>query len=112
MASASNPYHNLVSGCSPDSFINLFRAEWKGHIQSFPGRYQAGKQLLSGSRFRPMLVCWGYLLSGSDFHGQARRNVAQAAVYVELLHKATLLIDDLIDHDASRNGEESFHRQF
>jgi geranylgeranyl pyrophosphate synthase len=59
-----------------------------------------------------MLVCWGYLLSGSDFHGQARRNVAQAAVYVELLHKATLLIDDWIDHDASRNGEESFHRQF
>ena len=71
-----------------------------------------GKQLVSGSRFRPLLVSWGYLLSGEEFGENNRAEVAGLAVYVELLHKATLLIDDLIDDDESRNGEQSFHAEF
>jgi len=105
-------YHHLVLGPSPSSFISLFQQQWKEHIRSFPKRYQVGKQLVMGSRFRPLLVSWGYLLSGEDFDESNRADVAKLAVYVELLHKATLLIDDLIDKDGTRNGEESFHAEF
>jgi heptaprenyl diphosphate synthase len=57
-------------------------------------------------------VSWGYLLAGADFSEDNRADVARVAVYVELLHKATLLIDDLIDEDDARNGEEAFHAEF
>lgn len=112
MRPKTNPYHCWVLGSSPDSFINLFQAQWKEHIKSFPARYQTGQQLVLGSRFRPLLVSWGYLLSGSDFTNHNRVEIAKLAVYIELLHKATLLIDDLIDQDDTRNGHESFHLEF
>lgn len=112
MTPNSESYHYLVLGPKPSSFINLFQAQWEEHIRSFPKRYQTGKQLVMGSRLRPLLVSWGYLLAGEDFDENNRAKVARVAVYVELLHKATLLIDDLIDEDNTRNGEESFHVEF
>jgi len=105
-------YHDSVLGSAPGSFINLFLAQWQEHISTFPPRYQTGKQILHGSRLRPLLVAWGYLLAGADFNDDLRADVARLAVYVELLHKATILVDDLIDDDSVRNGEESFHAQF
>jgi geranylgeranyl pyrophosphate synthase len=105
-------YLDLVLGSSPGSFMNLFQAQWREHVSSFPKRYQTGKQIVHGSRLRPLLVAWGYLLAGVDFDDDRRTDVARLAVYVELLHKATILIDDLIDEDSARNGEESFHSQF
>jgi geranylgeranyl pyrophosphate synthase len=112
MTLASCPYDDTVLGSAPGSFVNLFLAQWQDHLSSFPLRYQAGKQILHGSRLRPLLVAWGYLLAGADFDDARRADVARLAVYVELLHKATILIDDLIDDDNIRNGEESFHIQF
>jgi heptaprenyl diphosphate synthase len=112
MATEPRPYHHLVLGSSPNSFINLFQAQWKEHLKTFPKRYQTAKQLVLGSRFRPLLVSWGYLLSGGDFDEVDRAEIAKVAVYVELLHKGTLLIDDLIDQDDIRNGEKSFHAEF
>src|SRR5688572_6942013 len=100
-------YHDLLLGSTPSSFMNLFQAQWREHISSFPTRYQTGKQIVHGSRLRPLLVAWGYLLAGVDFDYARRADVARLAVYVELLHKATILIDDLIDDDSARNGEES-----
>ncbi len=105
-------YHDLVLGSGPSSFMNLFKAQWLEHLSSFPTRYQTGKQIVHGSRLRPLLVAWGYLLAGADFADSHRADVASLALYVELLHKATILIDDLIDDDSARNGEESFHIQF
>jgi heptaprenyl diphosphate synthase len=99
-------------GSSPNSFLNLFQAQWKQHIESFPERHNAARQLVLGSRFRPLLVGWGYLLAGAKFELLNRSELAWMAVYVELLHKATLLIDDLIDQDHTRNGEKSFHAEF
>lgn len=112
MTPAPDFYHDLVLGSSHNSFMSQFQTAWREHVSSFPTRYQTGKQIVHGSRLRPLLVAWGYLLAGVDFDDERRADVANLAVYVELLHKATILIDDLIDEDDVRNGEESFHIQF
>ena len=109
---APSSYHDLVIGPDVSSFMNLFVAQWQEHVSSFPSRYRTGKQILQGARLRPLLVAWGYLLAGRDFDDHHRADVARLAVYIELLHKATILIDDLIDDDDVRNGQESFHTQF
>jgi len=105
-------YDELVLGSSRNSFINVFETHWEEHLQSFPQRYRSSKQLVQGSRFRPVLVAWGYLLSGSDLDETNIDEIARLSVYVELLHKATLLIDDLVDQDDVRNGAPSFHVEF
>ena len=105
-------FDTLVLGSSTNSFINLFELRWKEHLSSFPQKYRQAKQLQIGSRFRPLLVAWGHLLSGGDFGSARRLEVANLAVYVELLHKATLLIDDFIDGDNARHGRPAFHAEF
>jgi geranylgeranyl pyrophosphate synthase len=92
--------------------MNLFHAHWREHIKTFPTRYQRSEQIVHGSRLRPLLVAWGCLLAGDDFDDSRRAEVSRLSVYVELLHKATILIDDLIDRDDARNGQPSFHAQF
>jgi geranylgeranyl pyrophosphate synthase len=112
MTPEPSSYHDWVLGSDSSSFLNLFQTQWREHINSFPTRYQKSKQIIHGSRLRPLLVAWGYLLAGADFDDSHRADIAGLALYVELLHKATILIDDLIDDDDARNGEESFHAQF
>ena len=109
---ATKHFDTLVMGPSTDSFMNLFESSWNEHLTSFPQKYRQGKQLQAGSRFRPLLVAWGYLLSGGDFNHESRLIVANLAIYVELLHKATLLIDDFIDGDTARHGLPAFHTEY
>lgn len=90
----------------------LFERGWTAHLQTLPARYRKGHQLRVGSRFRPLLVCWGHILSGDSFCLSKRKNLAGLAIYIELLHKATLLIDDLIDGDSARHGYPTFHVEF
>jgi heptaprenyl diphosphate synthase len=105
-------FHELVLGRSDTSFRSLFEAEWSAHLSSFPENFEGAAQLRIGSRFRPCLVAWGFLLAGGSFDLRARREVVHYGVYVELLHKATLLIDDLIDNDPARHGKPAFHVEF
>ena len=105
-------FHELVLGRSDTSLRSLFEAEWSAHLSRFPENFESATQLRIGSRFRPCLVAWGYLLASGSFDLQTRKEVARYAVYVELLHKATLLIDDLIDNDPARHGKPAFHVEF
>ena len=102
----------LILGSEPDSFRSVFEQSWHAHISCFPKRFQTAIQLRIGSRFRPHLVAWGHLLAGGLFDFANRFELANLALYVELLHKATILIDDLIDGDSARHGEPAFHVEF
>jgi len=104
--------HELVLGRSDTSFRSFFEAEWLAQLSNFPENFEKAIQLRIGSRFRPCLVAWGYILAGGSFDPDARIEVARHAVYVELLHKATLLVDDLIDNDPARHGKPAFHVEF
>ena len=60
-----------------------------------------------GKRLRPALV-----VLGSEIVGGCSERVLDAAVAVELLHKLTLIHDDIVDHDDYRRGRRSFHTVF
>ena len=110
--SSARSYFSLIMGPSSGSFLHLFQEKWDEHLQTLPKKYRAAEQLRVGSRFRPLLVAWGYILAGASFEDNSRSQLADVAVYIELLHKATILIDDLIDGDPTRRGQASFHVEF
>lgn len=60
-----------------------------------------------GKRLRPMLV----LLSAKLF-GQVNERTVRAATFVELVHSATLLHDDVVDDADERRGRSSVKAQF
>lgn len=62
----------------------------------------------SGRRFRPLL----FLLAYKVLERPIDENGYQLAAAIELLHKASLLHDDLVDDDELRRGRPSFHTRF
>ena len=62
-----------------------------------------------GKRFRPISVIIAYrAVTGKT----PPPNYYQAACTVEILHNASLLHDDLIDHDETRRGGPTFHAKY
>lgn len=61
-----------------------------------------------GMRFRPVLQNIGYLTTG----GKDPKMLVPYAASLELMHKASLIHDDLIDQDYFRRGRPSFYNQF
>jgi len=103
---------NKVLSSEKDSFRSIFEIKWKNHLDLLPAKYSNAKQLVIGNRLRPLLICWGFLFSGKELNKFNKQSLAEFAIYIELLHKGTLLVDDLIDEDSTRHGEPSFHKEF
>ncbi|HPT82988.1 MAG TPA: polyprenyl synthetase family protein [Limnochordia bacterium] len=61
-----------------------------------------------GKRFRASLSLLGFLVCG----GEDVQCIIPAAVSLELLHKASLVHDDLVDGDALRRGRPTFHARY
>ncbi|MFX1351030.1 MAG: polyprenyl synthetase family protein [Promethearchaeota archaeon] len=61
-----------------------------------------------GKRLRPAAFIAGYEGVG----GKERGDIDLASLSIELLHNATLLHDDLIDHDETRRGGPTFHAKY
>lgn len=62
----------------------------------------------NGRRFRPLLFMLGYKVFGQE----TDENSLQLAVAIEMLHKASLLHDDLVDADDYRRGKPTFHQRY
>ena len=60
-----------------------------------------------GKRLRPILV----LLSAKLF-GESNEQTLRAATFVEMVHGATLIHDDVVDDDDQRRGHASVKAQF
>ncbi len=68
-----------------------------------------------GMRFRPCLMYLACLACGADTVCSVEEDgysLIRLASAVELLHKASLVHDDLIDEDTLRRGRPSFHAVF
>jgi len=62
-----------------------------------------------GKRFRPIAVIIGCKVVGGDIDHE---RLYTAACSMEILHNASLVHDDLIDHDATRRGGPTFHTRY
>lgn len=103
MASGIDSYHVATK-----NFLKDFDIYWKDTINTMGLR---SEQLNTGNRLRPQICLWGYLatVSPDDVATHNYSIIANIAVSIELVHKASLLIDDWIDNDSERNGNPSFH---
>jgi geranylgeranyl pyrophosphate synthase len=67
----------------------------------------AKSALMKGLRVRPVLVYLGYnLLNETAVSNDA---VVSLAAALELVHKASVILDDLVDGDDQRRGNPTFH---
>jgi geranylgeranyl diphosphate synthase type I len=62
-----------------------------------------------GKRFRPIAVVIGCKVVGGNLDHE---RLYRAACSIEILHNASLIHDDLIDHDVARRGGPTFHTRY
>lgn len=96
----------LASG--EEIFIEHYEKKWDEILSDV---YYHTELLSYGHKFRPRLVYWGYCagkpitaINSDDYDA-----IAQVAVCIELVHKASILLDDYIDGDTARHGIDAFH---
>jgi geranylgeranyl diphosphate synthase type I len=77
------------------------------HVQYYD--YIREYMMRGGKRFRPMSVVVAYKAIGGDLPPE---KYYKAACSVEILHNASLIHDDLIDHDETRRGGPTFHARY
>ncbi len=92
-------------------FLERFDYYWKEAIDSLEVQ---SPQLAVGNRLRPQICLWGYLatLNQEEILQHDYNLIANMAVSIEMVHKASLLVDDWIDNDAERHGDPTFHIEF
>ena len=96
-------------GTEDSCFITMFNKYWKNEIASQNLPYTNAIQIETGNRLRPLLVAWGYYANCSH---ENNSYIADYAISIELLHKASILLDDLIDEDIARHEQKTFHIQY
>lgn len=91
-----------------DCFLKQFCYHWNQVLKEL-GEQQA--QLNAGNRLRPQICLWGYLatIQPDEVKTHDFSKIASIAVSIEMIHKASLLLDDWIDDDSERHGHPSFH---
>lgn len=101
----------LIYKAVTKSFLDNFDIFWTDTINAM-GLDSA--QLKVGNRLRPQICLWGYLatVNSYDVATHDYSHIANIAVSIELVHKASLLIDDWIDNDSERHGNPSFHIEY
>jgi len=91
-------------------FHPIFESYWQSTLKEL---HTTQAQLTTGSRLRPQLTLLGYLaaLDQEQWETDSLSVAAKVAVSIELIHKASLLLDDWIDGDAQRHGLPAFHAE-
>ena len=91
-----------------NTFIKYYEKNWNDFISEV---YYKTELLSYGHKFRPRLVYWGYCAGKSykDISETDYNAISRVAISIELVHKASTLLDDYIDGDTARHGMEAFH---
>lgn len=98
--------YKAVTNC----FLEKFDYHWSEVLKEL-GDQQA--QLIAGNRLRPQICLWGYLaaVQPDELDSHDFERIANVAVSIEMIHKASLLLDDWIDDDNERHGRPAFHAE-
>ena len=89
-----------------DKFNQRFDIHWQNITEILETKHP---QLTYGSRLRPQICLWGFLIAQHFPSDSDIDKISNAAVSIELLHKATIIIDDWIDNDNERHGFNAYH---
>ena len=92
-----------------ESFLREFDKHWK-EMLSFINCWQS--QLVQGNRLRPQICLWGYMATQSFQENLSFESIASVSVSIEMIHKASLMLDDWIDQDGERHGMPAFHTEY
>ena len=92
-------------------FLDEFEHIWNETLQKL--KYNQN-QLVIGNRLRPQICLWGYLslYPNIEVTNISLSNIASVSVSIEMIHKASLLLDDWIDCDSERHGKPTFHKEY
>lgn len=95
-------------------FISSFEGKWEQFINGISDSINVeNSQIYSGNRLRPQLVFWGYYIGCEHLHKDCKiDDIASISISFEAIHKASIIIDDIIDKDELRKGIPTFHYQF
>lgn len=102
-------YYEEIIGRNQTNFISMFNQKWQEEISSHKLPYSQASQIMSGNRLRPIILAWGYYANISHIDHEF---ILDFAICIELIHKASILLDDLIDNDNARHGLSTFHIEY
>lgn len=102
-------YYETIMGSKTSCFLPTFNRLWNDEISKQNLPYINALQINTGNRLRPLLMAWGYYANCSY---ENNTHIADYAISIELIHKSTILFDDLIDEDIARHGLKTFHIQY
>lgn len=105
-------YYKYIMGESDSSIQNVFHKKWITFLDSINMPYSKALQLRIGSHLRPLLVYWGYFLGKKEDDEQELNQITELALCVEIIHKVSIIVDDLIDKDIRRHNASTFHIQY
>lgn len=93
------------------TFIKAFNKNWTELMDEL---FFQQEQFISGNRLRPYILFVGYLASKSNFQLQESEydKISKLSLCIELIHKSSLILDDLIDGDPARHGKATFHMEY
>ena len=90
-------------------FLKEFDKYWTKMLESINCK-QA--QLIQGNRLRPQICLWGYLATQYPLDNKNTfSQIASVSVSIEMIHKASIILDDWIDADCKRHGMPTFHTE-
>lgn len=99
----------LYAAHDEELFIQKYKEKW---AKTMSDTYFKSEQVDVGHKLRPRLVFWGYTSNADKIDEKKIENVAQIAVCIELIHKASLLLDDYIDKDTTRHSKPAFYVEY
>lgn len=99
-------------GALKKQFDLEFSKYWHNFIQECDKNMSKAKQLNIGNHTRPFLVYLGATTNLEFENSNVIKETTQLAISIEAIHKASVIIDDIIDGDSLRRGEKCMHFEF
>lgn len=105
-------YYDFIMGSSDESMNIIFHKKWIEFLDELEVPYSKAIQLRIGNHLRPILVYWGNAIGSESIDAICVNVATEVAICVEIMHKTSIIIDDLIDADEKRHNRAAFHTQY
>ena len=105
-------YYDFIMGDSKESMKTIFHQKWIAFLDELEISYGNAIQLRIGNHLRPLLVYWGNAIGAESIDTMCVDAATEIALCVEIMHKTSIIIDDLIDADEKRHNKSAFHKQY